>query len=137
VGLSCEGDSGVGRMGSDGVMRRWWLVGVASIVVAVSACSSPNITAQTSAGPVTTTASVSASLLPTSPTQAAQELSGGLTKQQQYLNKYHQLMPQDRSSDDSILAAAKKFCDESARPSTSTDPMSQLVAFWQQLNCPK
>jgi hypothetical protein len=71
-----------------------------------------------------------------SPSQASQELSGGLTKQQQYLAKYHQLVPRDSSSDDSVLAAAKKFCDQLAPASTDSDPMSQLVAFWQQLNCP-
>jgi hypothetical protein len=76
-------------------------------------------------------------VLPTSPSQASQELSSGLTKQQQYLNKYHQLLPQDKSSDDAILAAAKKFCSQSAPASSASDPMSQLIAFWQQLNCPK
>jgi hypothetical protein len=53
------------------------------------------------------------------------------------LNKYHQLLPQDKSSDDAILAAAKKFCSQSAPASSASDPMSQLIAFWQQLNCPK
>ena len=76
-------------------------------------------------------------MLPTSPKQASDELSSGLTKQQQYLNKYRQLLPQDKSSDDSILAAGKKFCDQSAPPSTESDPMSQLVAFWQQLKLPQ
>ena len=109
--------------------------GFAAMLFGVCACSSPDITAQTSKGPNTTVASDS--VLPTSASQASQELSSGLTKQQQYLAKYHQLLPQDKSSDDAILAAAKKYCDQSAPPSTSADPNSQLIAFWQQLNCPK
>jgi hypothetical protein len=87
------------------------------------------------AGPNTTVAS--ASVLPTSASQASQELSSGLTKQQQYLAKYHLLLPQDKSSDDAILAAAKKYCDQAAPASASADATSQLIAFWQQLNCPK
>jgi hypothetical protein len=98
-----------------------------------TACSSPNISGD--AHPPST--STAASVLPTSSKQASDELSSGLTKQQQYLNKYHQLVPQDKTSDDNILAEAKKFCDEAVPPSTALDAMSQLVAFWQQLNCPK
>jgi hypothetical protein len=122
------------RAGIRARMTRMWAAGFAAMLVGVSACSSPDITAQTSEGPNTTVAS--ASVLPTSASQASQELSSGLTKQQQYLAKYHQLLPQDKSSDDAILAAAKKYCDQSA-PSTSADATSQLIAFWQQLNCPK
>lgn len=118
-------------------MKRIYAIALGITVLGVTACSSPSISSQTSVGPNTTVAS--ASVLPTNATQASDQLSSGLTKQQQYLNKYHQLMPQDKTSDDAILAAARKFCDQSAPASTSTsmDVMSQLVAFWQQLNCPK
>jgi hypothetical protein len=105
---------------------------VCAIVLATASCSSPSISTDTSSGPNTTVGTDR----PTSRVQSSNELSAGLTKQQQYLNKYHQLMPADKSSDDAILDAAKKFCDESAPASAVADPMSQLVAFWQQLNCP-
>jgi hypothetical protein len=115
-------------------MRRWTLA-LLPVIVVVTACSSPDISSNSSVGPNTTVGQ--SSVLPTSATQASQELSSGLTKQQQYLNKYHQLLPQDKSSDDAILSAAKHDCDQAAPPSTALDPQSQLIAFWQQLNCPK
>jgi hypothetical protein len=114
-------------------MRVRYLAVVGALVIAAAGCSSPNISSDTSSGPNTTVGTDR----PTSSRQASNELSAGLTKQQQYLNKYHELMPADKSSDDAILDAAKKYCDEAAPASTASDPTSTLVAFWQQLNCPK
>ena len=106
-------------------MKRWCVALAAVVIIVVSGCSTPNISSDSSDGPTTTTPAASAS----------QQLSSGLTMQQQYLAKYHQLFPLDKSSDQSILAAAQKFCDQIAPPSGATDPMSQIIAFWQELNC--
>jgi len=98
------------RAGIGARTTRMWAAGFAAMLVGVSACfESGHHRADERRTKYYCRFGFGASHLrePGVPRNSAADLP----KQQQYLAKYHQLLPQDKSSDDAILAAAKKYCD--------------------------